>query len=57
MRIIQNFEEKELKNVLNDFYNYFSTGYEFEDFLKPFLESMGLTEVVITKKTETEGWI
>lgn len=32
MRIIQNFEEKELKNVLNDFYNYFSTGYEFEDF-------------------------
>ena len=37
MRIIQDFTEKELKLVLNDFYSYFQTGFEFEEFLKPFL--------------------
>jgi len=55
MRIIQNFTEKELKSLLNDFYSYFQTGFEFEEFLKPFLESIGLSEVFVTKKTGDGG--
>ena len=55
MRIIQNFTNQELKELLNDFYKYFQTGFEFEEFLKPFLESIGLSEVVVTKKTGDEG--
>lgn len=50
MRIIQNFSDNELKALLNDFYSYFQTGFEFEEFLKPFLESIGLSEVFVTKK-------
>lgn len=55
MRIIQDFTEKELKEVLDDFYSYFQTGFEFEEFLKPFLESIGLSEVFVTKKTGDGG--
>ena len=55
MRIVQDFSEKELLEVLNDFYSYFKTGFEFEEFLKPFLESIGLSEVVVTKKTGDGG--
>ena len=55
MRIVQDFSETELKVILNDFYKYFETGFEFEDFLKPFLENIGLTEVVVTKKTGDGG--
>lgn len=55
MRIIQNFSDKELKNLLIDFYNYFDSGFEFEDFLKPFLETIGLSEVVVTQKTRDGG--
>lgn len=55
MRIIQDFTEKELRDVLNDFYSYFQSGFEFEGFLKPFLESIGLSEVFITKKTGDGG--
>lgn len=55
MRIIQSFTDEELKNVLYDFYKYFETGFEFENFLKPFLESIGLSEVVVTQKTRDGG--
>lgn len=55
MRIIQSFTDEELKNLLFDFYKYFESGFEFEDFLKPFLESIGLSEVVVTKKTKDGG--
>lgn len=55
MRIIQDFTEKELKTLLNEFYSYFQTGFEFEEFLKPFLESIGLSEVFVTKKTGDGG--
>lgn len=55
MRIIQDFTEKELREVLNEFYAYFQTGFEFEEFLKPFLECIGLTEVSVTKKTGDDG--
>lgn len=55
MRVIQNFTDNELKSLLNDFYSYFHTGFEFEEFLKPFLESIGLSEVFVTKKTGDGG--
>lgn len=55
MRIIQNFTDNELKSLLNDFYSYFQTGFEFEEFLKPFLESIGLSEVFVTKKSGDGG--
>lgn len=55
MRIIQNFSNDEYKELLNDFYTYFNTGFEFEEFLKPFLEALGLTEVVVTQKTRDGG--
>lgn len=55
MRVIQNFTNNELKSLLNDFYSYFQTGFEFEEFLKPFLESIGLSEVFVTKKTGDGG--
>lgn len=55
MRIIQDFTEKELREVLNDFYSYFKTGFDFEEFLKPFLEAIGLSEVFVTKKTGDDG--
>lgn len=55
MRIIQNFAEIELRELLNDFYKYFESGFEFEEFLKPFLESIGLSEVVVTQKTKDGG--
>ncbi|MBQ9715567.1 MAG: restriction endonuclease, partial [Clostridia bacterium] len=55
MRIVQEFENEKLQSLLKDFYQYFSTGFEFEEFLKPFLENIGLTEVVVTKKTNDGG--
>ena len=55
MRIIQDFTEEELRKVLDEFYSYFQNGFEFEDFLKPFLESIGLVEVFVTKKTGDGG--
>ena len=55
MRIIQNFTDKELENLLYEFYKYFETGFDFEEFLKPFLESIGLSEVVVTQKTRDGG--
>ena len=55
MRIIQNFSEKELRGILDEFYSYFQTGFEFEEFLKPFLEAIGLSEVFVTKKTGDGG--
>ncbi len=55
MRIIQEFKEQELKALLDEFYKYFKNGFEFEEFLKPFLESIGLSEVVVTKKTGDDG--
>ena len=55
MRIIQDFTEEELRKLLDEFYSYFQNGFEFEEFLKPFLESIGLVEVFVTKKTGDGG--
>lgn len=55
MRIIQNITEDERKKILEDLYKSFVTGFDFEEFLKPLLEVLGLKEVSVTKKTGDGG--
>lgn len=47
---------KELSKLLNDFYSYFETGYDFENFLKLYLEKIGLDEVYVTQKSRDGGY-
>lgn len=54
MAIVDLNKEEKLQ-MLNQFYESFESGYEFEKFLKPFLEKLGLTEVAITKATGDGG--
>ncbi len=37
--------DEQVKKLLQQFYEYFDTGFEFENFLKIYLERMGLDEV------------
>lgn len=46
---------EEYSKILNDFYNYFEDGYKFEEFLKVYLEKIGLEEVFVTKKSGDGG--
>ena len=55
MRTIKELDKGELKTILDDFYKQFETGYDFEYFLKPFLESIGLSEVEVTKRSGDGG--
>ena len=48
--------EEELLKLLNDFYSYFETGYDFENFLKLYLEKIGLDEVFVTQKSRDGGY-
>lgn len=48
--------EEELSKLLNDFYSYFETGYDFENFLKLYLEKIGLDEVYVTQKSRDGGF-
>lgn len=47
---------EELSKLLNDFYSYFETGYDFENFLKLYLEKIGLDEVYVTQKSRDGGY-
>ena len=47
--------EEERASLMRQFYECFSDGYEFERFLKPFLEKLGLKEIVVTKKSNDGG--
>lgn len=38
-----------------DFYNCFDTGYEFEEFLKRFLEDLGFTDITVTRRSGDNG--
>lgn len=40
---------------IKQFYKYFETGYAFEEFLKVYLEKIGLDEVVVTQKSNDGG--
>lgn len=46
---------EQMNNYLNKFYEYFQTGYEFEEFLKIYLEKLGLDEVSVTKRSRDGG--
>ena len=41
--------------MIEDFYNCFKTGYDFEYFLKRFLEDLGFTDIKITKRSGDNG--
>ena len=47
MRIIQEFTDKEYKDLVLEFYNYFEDGYKFEEFLK---SNIGSTQEVLIEK-------
>lgn len=46
---------EQLNKYLNEFYEYFKTGYEFEEFLKIYLERLGLDEVSVTQRSRDGG--
>lgn len=48
-------DEKEKVDLLNEFYKYFETGYEFENFLKVYLQAIGLDEIEVTQKSRDNG--
>lgn len=45
----------EYNDILGKFYSYFENGYKFEEFLKIYLEKIGLEEVFVTKKSNDGG--
>lgn len=48
--------ENELSELINNFYSYFETGYDFENFLKLYLEKIGLDEVFVTQRARDGGY-
>lgn len=52
---IRELTDEQLAAYVDEFYRYFANGYAFEDFLKPYLEKLGLSEVVVTKKSGDGG--
>lgn len=55
MQISSNLSETEIKHLQKNFYEYFETGYAFEEFLKEYLLKMGLDEVEITQRSRDGG--
>lgn len=55
MQISSNLSEQEIKELQQKFYEYFETGYAFEEFLKEYLLKMGLDEVEITQRSRDGG--
>lgn len=53
--LISEMSKEGKKRILFEFYKTFLSGYEFEDFLKPFLEKLGLDEVKVTKRSNDGG--
>lgn len=45
----------QIKEYLNELYKCFESGYDFEFFLKPYLEKIGLDEVKVTQKSKDGG--
>lgn len=50
-----NISSTEYDAILQEFYEYFETGYKFEEFLKLYLEKIGLDEVVVTQRSRDGG--
>ena len=55
MKISDNLSEQEIEGLLKNFYQYFETGYIFEDFLKEYLLKIGLDEVEVTQRSRDGG--
>ena len=55
MQISSNISDEEIRQLQEKFYNYFETGYVFEEFLKEYLLKMGLDEVEVTQSTRDGG--
>ena len=55
MSNIVELNDVEIKESLEQLYNSFDNGYEFEQFLKVFLEKIGLEEVVLTQRSRDGG--
>lgn len=55
MQISSNLSKQELTELQQKFYEYFETGYAFEEFLKEYLLKMGLDEVEITQRSRDGG--
>ncbi len=52
---INELDDAKMEKYLNEFYNCFATGYEFEEFLKIYLRKLGLDEIQITKRSKDGG--
>lgn len=46
---------KKINEFLEQFYGYFESGYAFEEFLKVYLEKIGLDEVIVTQRSSDGG--
>ena len=55
MQISSSLSESEIKELQQKFYEYFETGYAFEEFLKEYLIKMGLDEVELTQRSRDGG--
>lgn len=47
--------DEKINEFLEQFYGYFESGYAFEEFLKVYLEKIGLDEVVVTQRSSDGG--
>lgn len=48
-------KEDEIKKYINELYNCFKNGYKFEEFIKIYLEKIGLDEIVVTQRSRDGG--
>ena len=55
MRKTTELTSEEFDKTINDFYSYFENGYDFEEFLKAYLEKIGLDEVRVTQRSSDGG--
>lgn len=55
MQISSLLSDVEIKELQQKFYEYFETGYAFEEFLKEYLLKMGLDEVEVTQRSRDGG--
>lgn len=55
MQVSTMLNDKEIDELQQKFYEYFKTGYDFEEFLKEYLIRMGLDEVEITQRSRDGG--
>lgn len=55
MQVSSLLNDNEIKELQQKFYEYFETGYAFEEFLKDYLLKMGLDEVEVTQRSRDGG--